>query len=120
MFNTSWNILLLNNVFSSVHQWIYFSLFYPVGTKSDMANPSQDEVIIHNTSTLVDFSAEAEASASTSGINLVSTSNLAGHKVLFHIWNFQICHQLVEVSFDRHYTLLGKDFQGCLNKLLRW
>ena len=78
MFNTSWNILVLNFVISSVHQWIYFSLFYPVGTKSAMANPHHIEVIIENTSPSVDFSAEAVAGASTSGLNSVSTSNLAG------------------------------------------
>ena len=32
--NTSWNIFVLNSVLYSVHRWIYFSLFYPEGTKS--------------------------------------------------------------------------------------
>ena len=111
---------MLNSVISSVHQWIYFSLFYPVGTKSAMASPRNDEVIIDNTSTSVDFSAEAVAGASTSGLNSVSTSNLASQNSAFPykncIWIFQTFHQFVEVSLDRHYTLLSKDYQGCLNK----
>ena len=73
---------------STVHQWIYFSLFYPVGTKSAMATPRHDEVIIDNTSTSVDFSAEAVAGASTSGLNLGSTSNLAGQNSAFPYMDF--------------------------------
>ena len=79
---------MLNSVISNVHQWIYFSLFYPVGTKSAMANPRHDEVIIDNTSTLVDLSAEAVAGASTSGLNSVSTSNLAGQNSAFPHMDF--------------------------------
>ena len=88
MFNTSWNILELNSVISSVHQWIYFSLFYPVGTKSARASPRHNEVIIDNTSTLVDFSAEAVAGASTSGLNSVSTLNLASQNSAFPYMDF--------------------------------
>ena len=79
---------MLNSVISSVHQWIYFSLFYPVGTKSAMANPHHIEVIIENTSPSVDFSAEAVAGASTSGLNSVSTSNLAGQNSAFPFMDF--------------------------------
>ena len=77
---------------SSVHQWIYFSLFYPVGTKSAMASPCHDEVIIDNTSTSVDFSAEAVAGASTSGLNSVKHRIWRVRIVLFHIWIFQTFH----------------------------
>ena len=59
-----------------------------MGTKSAMANPRLDEVIIDtcNTSTSVDLSADAEASASTSGLNSVSTSHLAIHSSV-PAWN---------------------------------
>ena len=79
---------MLNFVLSSVHQWIYFSLFYPVGTKSAMAYPRHDKVFIDNTSTLVDFSAKAETSASTSRINLGPTSHLAGQNSDFPYTDF--------------------------------
>ena len=88
MVNTSWNILVLNSVLYSVYRWIYFSLFYPKGTKSAMANPCLDEVIIDNTLTSVDLSAEAVASASTSGLNSISTSHLAGHSSGFPYMDF--------------------------------